>query len=214
GEEHGDLQLVTDTAAERARELRAVVEGEVLDRDERNHVGRAHARVLAAVVVEVDEPGRALDDPEGRFDHGLWLAGAAQHPAVVVGVHLAVEERRARHGRDRLDQLVDDLAPATFGEVGNALDQSGHDGSSSLNRSRGSGSAPASARIWASTSAAIRRRCFTSRSGRIVARRSPGCATWIATPQLSTRTDRGSKARYSPAIVGTTSTSPPRVVIW
>ena len=65
-EEDGDAELAPDALAELARERDAVLHRRALERDERDDVGGAHARVLARVRVEVDQPLRLADAGEGR----------------------------------------------------------------------------------------------------------------------------------------------------
>ena len=125
-EEHRDAELVADAASDRARDRRALVERDALDRHERHDVGGAHARMLAAMTIQIDLLGRALHRAEGRLHHRLGLAGEREDRAVVIGVHLVVEEHDARRGGDRLEEGLDDLTTTTFGKIGNAFDDARH----------------------------------------------------------------------------------------
>src|SRR5687768_6470328 len=49
------LELASDPRAETPRELDALLHAHVLDRDERNDVGRVHPWMLAGVLAEIDE---------------------------------------------------------------------------------------------------------------------------------------------------------------
>src|SRR5262245_44931006 len=53
-QEHWNLELAADAFAERAREDDAVLHRRSLERDEGNDVGRAHARMFARVMIEID----------------------------------------------------------------------------------------------------------------------------------------------------------------
>ncbi len=108
------------------RQLGAVLERQALDRHERHHVGRAHARVLAPVLGQVDQLAAALHRAERRLHHRIGLAREGEHGAVVVRVHLAVEQRDAGNGRDGLHDLLHHLAAAAFREVRDAFDELGH----------------------------------------------------------------------------------------
>ncbi len=98
--------------------------------------------MLAGVVLHVDA---AEGEPDGSLHgvgHGLWLAGEGEHGTVVVGVLRAVEQEDAGHGGDDTGELVDDVLPPAFAEVGHTLDEPGH----AILRLAGSGVASGSRR--------------------------------------------------------------------
>src|SRR5262249_149423 len=61
------------------------------------------------------------------FDDGVGLAGQRNHRAVVVGVHLPVEDPDPRDLAHGVDQRVDFAGVAAFAEIRNTLDQSFHE---------------------------------------------------------------------------------------
>ena len=122
-EEDGDLELLPDPRAEPLRVPDAVLHRAVLERDERDHVRRAHPRVLALVLREVEQARGRRRHAERRLDGGVRRPYERHDGAVVVRVHLGAEERDARHVLACCDDLVDDLAPPPFAEIWNAFDE-------------------------------------------------------------------------------------------
>ena len=124
-QEGGYLQLVPDALAQAAGQLHALLHGHVLGLgDEGDHVGGAHALVLALVLGHVDDLGGLLSELKGDLLDGVDIADEGEHAAVVVAVGLGVEEGAARHALGDLHQgivgsLVLLLAAA---EIGDALD--------------------------------------------------------------------------------------------
>ena len=129
-QEGGDLQLVPDALAQALGHLHALLNGHVLGLgDQGDHVGGAHALVLALVVVHVDALGGDLGQLEGDLLDGLGGADQGEHAAVVVAVGLGVEQGAAGHALGGLNEgvissLVLLLAAA---EVRDTLYQSSHD---------------------------------------------------------------------------------------
>src|ERR1039457_2313465 len=82
-------------------------------------------------MAQIYQANGALDSAKGRFDYGRGGPGEGDDTAVVVGVHLAVEDGDAAHGAGRfgggvlLGSRVDFGGVAAFGEVGDALDKLG-----------------------------------------------------------------------------------------
>src|SRR5437660_5948277 len=75
----------------------AVFDGDAVDRDEGNYVGRSHARMGAGMDVEIDNFRGLAHAADGGFLHGFALAHQSNDATVVVGVHFAVEEVDAGH---------------------------------------------------------------------------------------------------------------------
>ena len=85
-----------------------------------NHVGRAHARMRALMPGQVDQLRRLAHAANGRFLNGFALADQRDHAAVVVGIHLAVEQIDAGHLHG-FDDGIDLGRVAAFGKIGNAF---------------------------------------------------------------------------------------------
>ena len=99
---------------------------DAVNRDKRHDIGRAHARVRALMFGEIDQLGGLPDPANGGFLNGFTLADQGDDAAVVVGIHLPVEEIDAGdlHG---FDNGIDFGRVAAFGKIRNAFDQSaGH----------------------------------------------------------------------------------------
>ena len=124
---HGDLEALPDLLAYMTRHSDAVFDRDAVDRDERHNVGSTHARMGALVLGQIDEFGGFADPANGRFLDGLTLADKRDHAAVVVGVHLSIQEIDAVdfHG---VDDGVDFGLVAAFGEIRNAFHQRRHNG--------------------------------------------------------------------------------------
>ena len=124
-QEGGDLQLVPNALAQPLGQLHALLHGHILGLgDEGDHVGGAHALVLALVLGHVDDLGGLLGELEGDLLNGVDIADEGEHAAVVVAVGLGVEQGAAGHALSDLHQsviggLVLLLAAA---EIGDALD--------------------------------------------------------------------------------------------
>ena len=94
-QEGGDLQLVPDALSDALGHLDGFLHGHVHLGDEGDDVGRAHALVLAVVLVHVDALGGDLRELEGDLLDGLGGADQGEHAAVVVAVGLGVEQGAA-----------------------------------------------------------------------------------------------------------------------
>ena len=78
-----------------------------------------NARVLA----EVKARDRLRHAAKGRLQHGLALAGQGQDAAVVIGVLVRVEERRADDAPRRRLEAGDPSGVPPLAEVGHTFDQ-------------------------------------------------------------------------------------------
>jgi len=76
----------------------------------------------ASCLVQVNLASRQADGGEGRLDDRRRRTGERDHAAVVVHVGMDVQDKDARHSGDGGPKGLDDVGPATLGEVGNALD--------------------------------------------------------------------------------------------
>src|ERR1700691_3671324 len=118
---HGHLQAFPQTHAEFVRQAHAIFERDTFHWHERHHIDGADAGVDAFVCTEVDEADGSLDSAVGGFDYGCGWTGEGDDGAVVIGVHLAVQDGDAAHGSDGFDDGVYFGRVATFGEVGDTL---------------------------------------------------------------------------------------------
>ncbi len=121
-----NLEALRDLGPHMARHGYAVFDGDAVNRDKRHDIGRAHARVRALMFGEIDQLGGLPYSANRGFLNGLALADQRNHAAVVVGIHLAVEQIDAGnlHG---FDNGIDFGRVAAFGKIRNAFDKSaGH----------------------------------------------------------------------------------------
>ncbi len=97
-----NLEALPDFRADVAGHGDAIFNRHAVDGDEGNHIGRAHAGVRALVPREVDQLGGFAYAANRGFLNGFPLAHQRDDAAVVVGVHLPVEEIDAGnlHGFD------------------------------------------------------------------------------------------------------------------
>ena len=103
----------------------AILQRDTFDRDERDHVGRAHARMRAGMLGEVNQLGGLADAADGSLGNVRRIADQGDDAAIMVGVHLAVEQINAVHLHGFQDG-VDAGLVAAFREVGNTFDECGH----------------------------------------------------------------------------------------
>ncbi len=89
---------------------------------EGDHVGRAHARVLALVGGEIDDTRRHLHHVEHGVDDVRSPADEGDDAPVVVRVLLGVEHGHARAVSSRRHDATDLGLVAAFGEVGDAFE--------------------------------------------------------------------------------------------
>jgi hypothetical protein len=94
--------------------------------DERTDVGRADARVLALVVVEVYQVAGDADAAKGSLDHVVRPADKGNDRAVVVGVGADVEHLDAGHFTDGVGDAAVDGWVAAVAEVGDTFDERLH----------------------------------------------------------------------------------------
>jgi hypothetical protein len=72
------------------------------------------------VAAEVDALARARDTSEQRLDELVRLPDEREHGAVMVDVHVHVEE--SRRGRESVPERLDDPFVASLGEVRHRLE--------------------------------------------------------------------------------------------
>ena len=121
-----DLEALPDFGAHVAGHGNAIFNCHAVDGDEGNYISRAHARVRASVLGEVDQLGGLAHAAQDGFLNGFPLAHQRNDAAIVVGIHLTVEEIDAGnfHG---LDNGIDLGRVAAFRKIGNTFDKSaGH----------------------------------------------------------------------------------------
>ncbi len=118
-----DLEAGRDPLPEIARQFDAGVDGRVAQRDERDHVDGADARMLALVRVHVDLVDGGLDELLEGGCHGSILAGHREDGAVVARVARSIEQRHATDRADRVGHPVDDIEPPAFRHVGHRFDE-------------------------------------------------------------------------------------------
>ncbi len=120
----GNLEAPPDLFAHAAGDADTFLESDALDGDKRDDIGGSDARMHAAMAIEVDQLDGLANRADGGLADGLGRAGQGQHGAVVVGVHLLVQQHHAGDGERRAGQSRDNSRVAPLGKVRNALDQS------------------------------------------------------------------------------------------
>ena len=122
---HRNLVALPDFLASAARDGDAILQRHAFDRDERNHVGSAQAGMRARVLGQVDQFSGFADAANRRLGHIDGIADQGDDAAVVIGVHLAIEEIDAIHLHG-FEDGIDASLVAPFREVGNTFDECGH----------------------------------------------------------------------------------------
>jgi hypothetical protein len=77
---------------------------------------------------EVDEFFRCLGASKCRLLHGLSVPDEGDDGSVMVGIRFDIEQFDAGNGLDGGDDLVDDISPPPLAEIGDALYDLSHDG--------------------------------------------------------------------------------------
>ncbi len=103
----------------------AVFQRQTFDRDERNHVGRAQPRMRSRVFGEVNKLGGFADAANGSLGNVHRVANERNDTAVMVGVHLAVEQIDAVHLHGCKNGIDTGLI-APFGKVRHTFYECGH----------------------------------------------------------------------------------------
>ena len=124
---HGNLEALPYLFANVVRHGHAIFDSDAVDGDERNYIGCPHAGMRAGMSVQVDEFRGLTDAADGGFLNRFALADQSNHAAIVVGVHLAVQQVDAGHFHGVEDGVNFGLI-AAFGEIGNTFDERGHNG--------------------------------------------------------------------------------------
>ncbi len=120
----GNPQPLPELGGRTLGELRAVLHRHSRQRDERQHVQRADARMRALMRVQIDQLDGFRGPGQRRLHRRFRRGREGDDAPVMVGVHLRIEQHDAGHGADRLDDGPDPGCVAAFAEVGNALNQS------------------------------------------------------------------------------------------
>lgn len=96
------MQLVPDALAEAAGKLDAFLDAHMHGRNEGDDVGRAHARMLAGVMIHIDQLSGPAGQLKGGLKHGLRRTDHGQDGTVVAAVGLRVEQGAAGDALRRL----------------------------------------------------------------------------------------------------------------
>ena len=120
----GHTRARRDLLAHLAGQRDAVGHRHPFDRNERDDVNGAHARVLARCARRSTARGAGDEQRHGRAQ-ALSVAGKGQDAAVVGGVRLDVEHPKSGHAAERVDNRRDDVGADAFADVGHTFDD-GH----------------------------------------------------------------------------------------
>jgi len=121
----GNLEALPYLLADVVGHGHAVFNGDAVDGDERDDIGRAHAGMRAGMRVEVDQLSGFAHPANSGFLNGFALTDQGDDAAVVVGVHFAVEQVNAGHFHGVNDGVNFGFI-AAFGKIRNTFDERGH----------------------------------------------------------------------------------------
>ena len=124
-EVHGNLVALPDLLTGAAGDRDTILDGHAFDRNERDDIGSAESRVRARVLGEVDQLGGLTNAPNRSFGNVNRIADQGDDAAVVISVHLAIEEIDSVHLHG-FDNGVDASLVAPFGEVRDTFDDCWH----------------------------------------------------------------------------------------
>src|SRR3984957_20869866 len=81
-----DAKTFPNLAAYFSGQRDAILDGHAFDRDERNHISSAHARMRARVFRQIDQLGSFAYSAQSSFGHSFWLACESHYAAVMIAV--------------------------------------------------------------------------------------------------------------------------------
>src|SRR5207249_2164543 len=113
--------LLTDVA----RYSYTIFNGHAFDWNKRYNIGGAKPWMSSLMLIQINQLGRLADTPNHSFLNWFALAYQGDHAAVVVGIHLAVEEVHPIEFHGFNDGINFGFVPA-FREIRDALHQSLH----------------------------------------------------------------------------------------
>ena len=90
-QEHRDPQFIGQAAAHFTGDLHAVLDGDLPNRNERDHIRRADPRMFASMSGKINALKRFPGGNEGRLGHGFGRADERDDGAVVIRVALLVQ---------------------------------------------------------------------------------------------------------------------------
>ena len=117
-----NLITLPNLGANLPRHGHTIFDAHAFDGNKGNHVRCAHARMRSPVNVQIDQFGRLAHAAYRRFLKRLALAHQRDHAAVMVGVHLAIEQVHAVHLHGRNNGVHLGFI-AAFREIGYTFDQ-------------------------------------------------------------------------------------------
>ena len=120
-EVHRHAEPLPDPLAELFGQPHTIFDAHTFHGHERHHVRRADARMHTLVLPQVDQLHRLRHRAKRRLRHLPGLARERNHAPVVIGVHFAIENRHAPHGKNGRGQRVHPGGVASFGKVRDAL---------------------------------------------------------------------------------------------
>ena len=116
-----DMQFPGDTLGQFAGQFGALFERDARDRDQRQHVRSAHARMRPLVFAHVDQLGGLFHPRESRFDDGFGRADERDNGAVGRFAGIDVQHFDAPGGFDGRYDPADYCLVASLAEVGDAF---------------------------------------------------------------------------------------------
>ncbi len=90
-------------------------------RDERDHIGDAGARVLALVAAEVDQLGCLRGASNSGFHNGVGGSREGHHGAIVIGIGFPAKQKDTRRGFNGIHDRPYHALIAAFRKVRDAL---------------------------------------------------------------------------------------------
>jgi hypothetical protein len=120
---NGDLKSFPDLFANVTRHGDTVFNSYAINRNEGHDVGSAHPGMRSLVLVQINQLGGLTDAPDRSLLNRLPLPDESDDAAIVISVHLAIEQKNAVHLHG-LDDRVYFGFVAAFRKIGNTFDQS------------------------------------------------------------------------------------------
>src|SRR5262249_52288445 len=117
-----NLVAAPNLLADLPRNGDAILEPHALNRNERDYVGGAKSGMRSLMLIQIDQLGCFSHATDRSFGDGFAIANQSDHAAIVIGIHLSIEQIDAVD-LHRLDNRINFLCIAPFRKIRDTLDQ-------------------------------------------------------------------------------------------
>ena len=120
-EVHRDIETFPNLFSRSPGDSDAIGQRGAFERYERNHVRRAHSRMNARVLAQIDALHRHRDASQRAFRHRIRRTGERDDAAVVIGIHFRPQHQHAGRRCDSVFDRVHDSCVSPLGKISDAF---------------------------------------------------------------------------------------------